>query len=212
MASANRKETFRLFSVGRLSKAGCDSPAGNRLKEGRERGRGPSPDTLTLGEPLRLLRRPAPALRTETPLRDIPVFRSAYFPKKLFSFFSKTLDLQVRCANPTGNFAPKRPFETFRCFGRLIFRKSSSAFSPKRSTSRFAARTLRVSSHRNAPSGHSGVTVGLFPQRVHSTLCSKTLDLQVRCAHPAGTGSRRATPQALRGMKGFFRNRIDDCM
>ena len=27
-----------------------------------------------------------------------------------------------------------------------------------------------------------------FPQRVRSTLCSKTLDLQVRCARPAGTG------------------------
>ena len=43
-------------------------------------------------------------------------------------------------------------------------------------------------SHRNVPSGHSGVAVGLFPQRVRSTLCSKTLDLQVRCARPAGTG------------------------
>ncbi len=33
-------------------------------------------------------------LRTEPALRAAPVFRSAYFPKKLFSFFSKTLDLQ----------------------------------------------------------------------------------------------------------------------
>ena len=32
--------------------------------------------------------------RTEPALRAAPVFRSAYFPKKLFSFFSKTLDLQ----------------------------------------------------------------------------------------------------------------------
>ena len=40
--------------------------------------------------------------------------------------------------------------------------------------------------HRNVPLGHSGVAVGLFPQRVHSTLCSKTLDLQVRFAHPTG--------------------------
>ena len=74
------------------------------------------------------------------PLRDIPVFRSAYFPKKLFSFFSKTLDLQVRCAHPTGNFAPKRPFGTFRCCGRLICRKEYAVlFSTKRSTfSRFA--------------------------------------------------------------------------
>ena len=43
------------------------------------------------------------------PLQDIPVLRSAYFPKKLFSFFSKTLDLQVRFALPPmggGSFAP----------------------------------------------------------------------------------------------------------
>ena len=45
-------------------------------------------------------------LRTETPLRDIPVFRSAYFPKKLFSFFSKTLDLQVRSAHPPNCTCP----------------------------------------------------------------------------------------------------------
>ena len=44
---------------------------------------------------------------------------------------------------PCGAFvfsAPKCFFKTFRCYGRLIFRKSFSAFSPKRSTSsRFAA-------------------------------------------------------------------------
>ena len=33
-------------------------------------------------------------LRTEMFFQNIPVLRSAYFPKKLFSFFSKTLDLQ----------------------------------------------------------------------------------------------------------------------
>ena len=49
-----------------------------------------------------------------------------------------------------------------------------------------SAQEGRPPSHRNAPSGHSGVPVGLFSQRVHSTLCSKTLDLQVRCAHPTG--------------------------
>ena len=65
-----------------------------------------------------------------------------------------------------------------------------------------------ASSHRNVPQGHSGVSMGggsfalpflrtgmffqnipvfrsaYFPQRVRSTLCSKTLDLQVRFAHP----------------------------
>ncbi len=48
-------------------------------------------------------------LRTEMFFQNIPVFRSAYFPKKLFSFFSKTLDLQVRFALPPmggGSFAP----------------------------------------------------------------------------------------------------------
>ena len=38
--------------------------------------------------------------RTEMFFQNIPVFRSAYFSKKLFSFFSKTLDLQVRFAHP----------------------------------------------------------------------------------------------------------------
>ena len=38
--------------------------------------------------------------RTEMFFQNIPVLRSAYFPKKLFSFFSKTLDLQVRFAHP----------------------------------------------------------------------------------------------------------------
>ena len=86
-----------------------------------------------------------PLLRTEPALRAAPVFRSAYFPKKLFSFFSKTLDLQVRCAHPTGIFAPKRLFKPFRCYGRLIFRKEYTVlFAPKRSTFRFAALTLRV--------------------------------------------------------------------
>ena len=98
----------------------------------------------------------------------------------------------------------------------------------------------RLPSHRNAPSGHSGVPVGLFyakstqysllqnarpsgslrspcgglrtvtplrdipvfrsayfTQRVHSTLCSKTLDLQVRCAHPAGTGEPKIPPSSV---------------
>ena len=36
-------------------------------------------------------------LRTEMFFQNIPVLRSAYFPKKLFSFFSKTLDLQPLC-------------------------------------------------------------------------------------------------------------------
>ena len=121
--------------------------------------------------------------------------RMAYFPKRAYdALFSKTHMLQVRCAHPTGNFAPKRPFGTFRCCGRLIFRFRTDppsvrrcsarlirqaetlelqprsrppsghtmAFSTKRSTFRFAARTLRATSHRNAPSVRSGVPSGLF--------------------------------------------------
>ena len=54
-------------------------------------------------------RRVAP-LRTEMPLRDIPVFRSAYFTQRVHSTLcSKTLDLQVRCAHPTGRGEPKIP-------------------------------------------------------------------------------------------------------
>ena len=50
-------------------------------------------------------RRVAP-LRTVTPLRDVPVLRMAYFPKRAYALFSKTHMLQVRCAHPTGVFAP----------------------------------------------------------------------------------------------------------
>ena len=73
-----------------------------------------------------------PLLRTEPALRAAPVFRSAYFPKKLFSFFSKTLDLQpmggLRWAASDGRGKLRSP----------------------------------LAPHRNAPSGHSGVSHGLF--------------------------------------------------
>ena len=48
--------------------------------------------------------------RTEMLLRNIPVFRSAFFPKRpCYGLFFKTLDLQVRFARPPvggGSFAP----------------------------------------------------------------------------------------------------------
>ena len=53
----------------------------------------------SFGSPLRRSLRGL-RLRTEMTLRDIPVFRSAYFPKRPFGLFSKTLDLQVRFAHP----------------------------------------------------------------------------------------------------------------
>ena len=82
--------------------------------------------------------RPSLHLRTVTPLRDIPVFRSAYFTQRVHSTLcSKTLDLQVRCAHPTP-------------------------------------------SHRNAPSGHSGVPVGLFGKPKRSTFRFASLTLRVQ--------------------------------
>ena len=65
-------------------------------------------------------------LRTETAFQAVPVFRMAYFLQTAHcAVCRKTLMLQVRCAHPTGNFAPKRPFGTFRCYGRLISTKST---------------------------------------------------------------------------------------
>ena len=57
------------------------------------------------GQPLRGLRwaggASLPFLRTEMPLRDIPVFRMAYFTiKPYYGLISKTLMLQVRSAHP----------------------------------------------------------------------------------------------------------------
>ena len=98
--------------------------------------------------------------RTEPALRAAPVFRSAYFPKKLFSFFSKTLDLQPLCglrwageASLSPFSAPKCPFRTFRCFARLIQLRQRTALSPlKRSCFRFAALTLRCRTPLSCPS------------------------------------------------------------
>ena len=138
--------------------------------------------------------------------------------------------LQVRCAHPTGNFAPKCPFGTFRCSGRLILRKEYTVlFAPKRSTFRFAALTLRVPSHRNIPLECSGVAHCLFYDfapssmrtlvfrsaystsrnarasaafaasiKPHRGLISKTLMLQVRRAHP--TPSHRNAPSGHSGV------------
>ena len=65
-------------------------------------------------------RRVAP-LRTEMPLRDIPVLRMAYLNKRATcAFLFKTLDLQVRCAHPAGAFAPEHPFGMSRCCAWLI--------------------------------------------------------------------------------------------
>ena len=72
----------------------------------------------------------------------------------------------VRLRQPAPPFAPKRLFKPFRCCAWLIFREEHIVlFTPKRSCFRFAALTLRVTSHRNVPLGHSGVAHGLFSFR-----------------------------------------------
>ena len=101
---------------------------------------------------------PSGVFAPKRPFGNVPVLRSAFFPQRVRSTLcSKTLDLQVRCANPTGIFAPKRLFKSFRCFAWLIrIKEHTVLFYSKRSCFRFAALTLWVFSHRNAPSGHSG--------------------------------------------------------
>ena len=72
-------------------------------------------------------------------------------------FSEKALQLFLQNARPLGSLrspydaAPKCFFKTFRCYGRLIFRKSSSAFSPKRSTFRFASLSLRWAGEASLP-------------------------------------------------------------
>ena len=88
--------------------------------------------------------------------------------------------------------APKCFFKTFRCYGRLIFRKSSSAFSPKRSTFRFASLTLRCRTEmplQDIPVLRSAY----FPKKLFSFF-SKMLDLQVRFALPPMGGGSFAPP------------------
>ena len=99
------------------------------------------------------LRSPYGCLRTETAFQAVPVFRMAYSLQTAHcAVCRETRMLQVRCANPTGNFAPKRPFGTFRCYAWLFFRKEHTMlFSPKRTCFRFAALTLRVQGAEGQP-------------------------------------------------------------
>ena len=78
------------------------------------------------GQPLRGLRWAEGAslsfLRTEMPLRDIPVFRMAYFTiKPYYGLISKTLMLQVRSAHPPmphRNVFSKHPGVPLGLFGK----------------------------------------------------------------------------------------------
>ena len=103
-------------------------------------------------------------LRTETPLWDVPVLRSAYFHKEY-----------------------------------------TVLFAPKRSTFRFAALTLRVTSHRNAPSGRSGVAHGFFSEK--SILC-----FFLQNAH--ASGSLRSPYGCLRAVRrdGAKREVAGECL
>ena len=101
---------------------------------------------LQNAQPSGSLRSPYGCLRTVTSLRNVPVLRMAYLNKRATcALLFKTLMLQVRCAHPTGVFAPKCPFGTFRCCAWLISYRQRTALSVgKRSCSRFTALTLRV--------------------------------------------------------------------
>ena len=119
-------------------------------------------------------------LRTEMFFQNIPVLRSAYFPKKLFSFFSKTLDLQplrgLRWAGEASLSpcsAPKCPFRTFRCFAWLIH---DFAPSPMRA---LVFRSAYSASRNARASAAFAASI-----KAHCTVFSETLMLQVRSAHP----------------------------
>ena len=93
------------------------------------------------------------------------------------------------------------------CFARLIRQvetlelqlhsqppsKRTALSHPKRSCFRFASLALRWA-HRTSSSSCSGVPVGFFSKRPCYGLFSKTLDLQVRFAHPPVGGGSFAPP------------------
>ena len=115
-----------------------------------------------------------PFLRTEMPLRDIPVLRMAYFTiKPYYGLISKTLMLQVRSAHPP---MPHRNvfFKTFRCFGRLIFRFRTDPPSVRRCSARLIrqAETLELQPRSRPPSSH---TMAFAPKRSTSRFAPLTL-------------------------------------
>ena len=126
------------------------------------------------------------------------MLRSAYFPQRVHSTLcSKTLDLQVRCTHPTGNFAPKRLFKPFRCSAWLISFRTDPP-SVRRCFARLIrqAETLELQPHSRPPSKRTALSVG-----------NKHM-LQVRCAHPAP--SHRNAPSGHSGVPhGLFSFRTD---
>ena len=75
--------------------------------------------------------------------------------------------LQVRCAHPTGNFAPKRPFGTFRCCAWLILRFRTDPPSVRRCSARLIrqAETLELQPLR----GLHQATLCSFLQNAHAS-------------------------------------------
>ena len=191
MALANRKETFRLFSVGRLS-SGRRFPGGESLEGScRERGCGPSPGALRGNPSGRCGSSPS----HRNGFQAVPVFRMVYFTIKPHGgLISKTLMLQVRCAHPTGVFAPKRPFGTFRCFGRLIFRFRTDPPLVRRCSARLIrqAEMLELQPLRGL---HQATPCSLI-QNAHASGSLR---------EPCGYREPKATPQALRGDERVFR-------
>ena len=94
--------------------------------------------------------------------------------------------LQVRCANPTGNFAPKRPFGTFRCSAWLIFRFRTDPPSVRRCSARLIrqAETLELQPRSRPPSKRTALSVG---KRSCFRFAARTLRIQ---------GSQTARPYA----------------
>ena len=158
--------------------------------------------------------------------------------------------LQVRCAHPTGVFAPKRPFGTFRCCAWLILRFRTDPPSVRRCSARLIrqAETLELQPlrglHQTTPcsliqNAHASGSlrspygyrepkatpqaaaaassplrtetafqaVPVFRmayslQTAHCAVCRETLMLQVRYAHPAGTGEPNCASLCLPCVRG----------
>ena len=137
---------------------------------------------------------------------DIPVFRSAFFPKRVHrTLFSKTLDLQVRFAHPPNPAPSSRFFSISRrsglmaplCKGSCPPQRTEGLSPWGRGQGEGARSPLPQSPHRIGFSSRSGVPVGLFgkPKRstssrfaasieAHCAVSSETLMLQVRFALP----------------------------
>ena len=142
-------------------------------------------------------RRVAP-LRTEMPLRDIPVLRMAYFTIKPHrGLISKTLMLQVRCAHPTPSHRNASSGHSGVPVG--LFYAKSTQYS--------LLQNARPSGSLRSPCG--GLRTGTFLQnvpvlrmaylnkRTNCALLFETHMLQVRYAHPTSTGELRIHPPPL---------------